>query len=154
MIAIGALLLVAGLIFGATRLIDGDDEATTGANAAGEKGSKPPPTKVAVLNGTAEAGLASEAAAPLKQSGFQTGPVTNTEEPFDTSVVMFDPSAQGAEEAARGVAQVAGIQAIEPMTTEVRGVAEGAAVAVVLGEDQASGSSIDGTDTTSGVEGI
>jgi hypothetical protein len=155
-VAIGALLLVAGLIFGATRLIDGEDEATTGANAPGEKGSKAPPTTVAVLNGTAEAGLASEAAAPLKQSGFQTQPVTNTEEPFDSSVVMFDPGAQGSEEAAREVAQVAGIQAIEPMTTEIRSVSEGAGVAIVLGEDQASssGGSIDGTDTTSGVEGI
>jgi LytR cell envelope-related transcriptional attenuator len=153
-IAIGALLLVAGLIFGATRLTGGDDEASTGGNAAGEKGGKAPPTKVAVLNGTAEAGLASEAAAPLKQQGFQTGPVTNTEEPFDASVVMFDSNAQGSEETAREVAQVAAIQAIEPMTTEIRGVSEGAAVAVVLGEDQATGSSLDGTDTTSGVEGI
>jgi hypothetical protein len=153
-VAIGALLLVAGLIFGATRLIGGEDDATNGTNAAGEKGSKAPPTKVAVLNGTAEAGLASEAAAPLKQSGFQTGPVTNTEEPFETSVVMFDPNAQGSEEAAREVAQVAAIQGIEPMTTEIRGASEGAAVAVVLGEDQASGSSLEGTDTTSGVEGI
>ena len=153
-VAIGALLLVAGLIFGATRLIGGDEEPTRGGNAPGEKGSKAPPTVVAVLNGTAEAGLASEAAAPLKQQGFQTQPVTNTEQPFETSVVMFDPSAQGAEETAREVAQVAGIQDIEPMTTEIRGVSEGAVVAVVLGDDQASGSSIDGTDTTSGVEGI
>ena len=52
------------------------------------------------------------------------------------------------------MAQAAGIQGIEPMTTEIRGVAEGATVAVVLGEDQASGSSLEGTDTTSGVEGI
>jgi len=153
-VAVGALLLVAGLIFGATRLIGGEDDATRGTNATGEKGSKAAPAKVAVLNGTAEAGLASEAAAPLKQSGFQTGPVTNTEEPFDTSVVMFDPNAQGSEETAREVAQVAGIQGVEPMTTEIRGVSEGATVALVLGEDQASGSSLEGTDTTSGVEGI
>ena len=154
-VTVGALLLLAGLIFGATQLLGGDDDGTQGANAPGEKGSKAPPTKVAVLNGTAEAGLASQAAAPLKQQGFQTGPVTNTEQPFDTSVVMFDPQAQGAEESAREVAQVAGIQDIEPMTTEIRGVSEGAAVAVVLGEDQTSGSSLDqGTDTTSGVEGI
>jgi hypothetical protein len=154
-IAIGALLLVAGLIFGATRLVGGDED-TTGGGAAGEKGSKPPPTKVAVLNGTAEAGLASEAAAPLKQAGFQTQPVTNTEQPFEASVVMFDPNAQGSEEAAREVAQAAGIQQTEPMSTEIRGVSEGAAVAVVLGEDQVSGSSLEGesTDTTSGVEGI
>ena len=154
-IAIGALLLVAGLIFGATRLIGGDEESG-GGNATGEKGSKPAPTKVAVLNGTAEAGLASEAAAPLKQAGFQTQPVTNTEQPFETSVVMFDPNAQGSEEVAREVAQVAGIQQTEPMSTDIRSVSEGATVAVVLGEDQVSGSSLEeeSTDTTSGVEGI
>jgi hypothetical protein len=156
LVAVGALLLVAGVIFGATQLLGGDDETTTagGGNAPGAKGEKAPPTKVAVLNGTAEAGLASEAAAPLKQQNYQTQPVTNTEQPFEASVVMFDPSAgPTAEEAARQVAQVSGIQDVQPMTTEIRGVSEGAAVAVVLGEDQVTGGTT-GTDTTSGVEGI
>jgi hypothetical protein len=155
-IAIGALLLVAGIAFGATQLLGGDDEEPAGGGGAA-RGEKPASTKVAVLNGTAEAGLASEAAAPLKAQNYVTGPVTNTEQPFEASVVMFDPNAgAAAEESARRVAQIAAIEDVQPMTTEIRGVSEGAAVAVVLGEDQVTGATgaTEGTDTTSGVDGI
>jgi LytR cell envelope-related transcriptional attenuator len=154
-VAVGALLLIAGVAFGATQLLGGDDDESGGGGAV-SRNEKPASTKVAVLNGTAEAGLASQAAAPLKAQNYVTGPVTNTEQPFEASVVMFDPNAgAAAEESARRVAQIAAIEDVQPMTTEIRGVSEGAAVAVVLGEDQVSGaSSTEGTETTSGVDGI
>jgi LytR cell envelope-related transcriptional attenuator len=154
-VAVGALLLIAGVAFGATQLLGGDDDESSGGGGV-SRGEKPASTKVAVLNGTAEAGLASQAAAPLKAQNYVTGPVTNTEQPFEASVVMFDPNAgAAAEESARQVAQIAAIEDVQPMTTEIRGVSEGAAVAVVLGEDQVSGaSSTEGTETTSGVDGI
>ena len=43
-----------------------------------------------MLNGTPTPGLAATFAAPLKQRGYKTTPVGNTDSPFTTSVVMFD----------------------------------------------------------------
>jgi LytR cell envelope-related transcriptional attenuator len=148
-ITVGALLLLAGIGFGAIRLLDGDEEnpptAKTGPAAAAQ-------TTVAVLNGTAQGGLAAEFAGLLKPGGYKTGPVTNTPTPYDTSVVMFDETAQGAQQAAQQVAADVGIRDIQPMNAEVRSISEGATVAVILGEDQASGSSSSGTTTdTSGI---
>src|SRR5215213_3121387 len=92
-IVVGALLLVAGIAFGVTRITGGDSDSTTAGVSKKGKGPCPPSqTKVAVLNGTATPGLAAQSAAPLKQNGYKVGPVGNTTTPFDTSVVMFDPS--------------------------------------------------------------
>ncbi len=147
-IAVGALLLLAGIGFGATRLLGGDEETApktkNGPAAVGQ-------AKVAVLNSTAQGGLAAEFAGLLKPGGYQTSPVTNTETPYDTSVVMFDQMDPNAQRAAQQVAADVGIQDIQPMSTEIRSISEGATVAVILGEDQASGASSSGTTTdTSG----
>jgi hypothetical protein len=136
-IVIGALILLAGIGFGATRLLGGDDGS--GPAAEGSKGGNacpPGQTKVAVLNGTAEPGLAAGFAQQLKSASYDVGPVSNTESGFDTSVVMFD---QAGQPCAPEVSGIVGIPAQEQITGEIRGVSEGAAVAVVLGEDQASG---------------
>lgn len=148
-ITVGALLLLAGIGFGATRLLGGDEEPTpttkSGPAAAGQ-------INVAVLNSTAQGGLAAEFAGLLKPGGYKTGPVSNTETPFDTSVVMFDQNDPNAQRAAQQVAADVGIQDIQPMSTEIRSISEGATVAVILGEDQASGAGSSGTTTdTSGI---
>jgi hypothetical protein len=148
-ITVGALLLLAGIGFGATRLLGGDEEPApttkSGPAAAGQ-------INVAVLNSTAQGGLAAEFAGLLKPGGYKTGPVSNTETPFDTSVVMFDQNDPNAQRAAQQVAADVGIQDIQPMSTEIRSISEGATVAVILGEDQASGAGSSGTTTdTSGI---
>lgn len=143
-LTVGALLLLAGIGFGATRLL-GDDEETAPTAKSGPAAAAQ--TKVAVLNATAQGGLAAEFAGLLKPGGYKTSPVTNTPTPFDTSVVMFDETAPGAQQAAQQVAADVGIQDIQPMSTEIRGISEGATVAVILGEDQASGASSSGTTT-------
>ena len=74
-----------------------------------------------------------EFAGLLKPGGYQTGPVTNTETPYDTSVVMFDQMDPNAQRAAQQVAADVGIQDIQPMSTEIRSISEGATVAVILG---------------------
>jgi hypothetical protein len=143
-IAVGTLILIAGVAFGATRLLGGDDE-TAGGGGGGQKGQlacAPGQTQVAVLNGTAEAGLAQGSAQQIEQRGYEVRPVTNTESGFDASVVMF---AQQSQQCAPEVGQIVGIQETESMDQEIQGIAEGAAVAVVLGEDRASG----GTSTDS-----
>jgi len=145
-IVVGALILLAGIGFGATRLLGGEDEPS-GRGPGGERlACSPISTKVAVLNGTAEAGLAASYAKKLEQAGYERGPVTNTESAFDASVVMFD---QGMQACAPEVARIAGLPAAptEPMTQEIIGIAEGSAVAVVLGDNVAPGG---GSADTSG----
>jgi hypothetical protein len=146
-IAVGAVILVAGIAFAATQLLGGDEESAPTAKSGPAAAAQ---TKVAVLNSTAQGGLAAEFAGLLKPGGYKTSPVTNTESPFDTSVVMFDQTVANAQQAAQQVAADVGIQDIQPMSTEIRSISEGATVAVILGEDQASGASST-TDTTSGI---
>lgn len=137
-IIVGALLLIAGVAFGLTRIVGGDGDS--GERIAGaSKGPCPPSqTRVAVLNGTATAGLAANFAGPLKQNGYKTGPIGNTESPVATSVVMFDP--QTGADCGSGVSRVVGIQKLQPMSPEIQSLSEGDPVAVVLGEDQAGAS--------------
>ena len=144
---VGALILLAGIGFGATRLLGGDDEPASGPAGGGKFTCAPAQTKVAVLNGTAEAGLAAGFAKKLNEAGYQRGPVTNTESGFELSTVMFDPSSQ---QCAAEVATTAGISAApaEPMSQEIVGIAEGSKVAIVLGEDVATGASSGSEEST------
>ena len=146
-VAVGALLVVAGIVFGVTK-ITGDDSSDTGATAkkAGKGPCPPGQTKVAVLNGTATPGLAAQSAGQLRQKQYKVGPVGNTTTPFVTSVVMFDAS-QG-EPCAPIIGQIVGIQKTQPMDNDVRTAAEGDPVAVVLGDDKAGESSDTGASTT------
>jgi LytR cell envelope-related transcriptional attenuator len=145
-VAVGALILLGGAVFGASRIIDGDSDTATPANGA-DKGPCPPgQTKVAVLNGTATPGLAAQSAGELRQSQYKVGPVGNTSTPFTTSVVMFDPAA--GQECAPIIGQLVGIQKTQPMNNEVRQAAEGDPVAVVLGDDKASAASQTGASAT------
>jgi LytR cell envelope-related transcriptional attenuator len=147
-IIIGAILLVAGGVFGVTQLTGGSSDSNTAGPAKKGKGPCPPSqTKVAVLNGTATPGLAAESAAPLKQHNYKVGPVGNTTTPFSTSVVMFDPT--DGQQCAPIIGQIVGIDKTQPMNNEVRTASEGNPVAVVVGDDKAGGSSTTGvTDTT------
>lgn len=144
-IAVGALILIAGIAFGATRLLDDDDEtAGDGGGGANSQLACPPgQTRVAVLNGTAEAGLAQGSAQQIEQSGYEVRPITNSESAFDASVVMFAPESQ---QCAPEVGEIVDIQTTEQMDQEIQGISEGAAVAVVLGEDRITGAA--GTDTS------
>ena len=154
-IVIGALILAAGVAFGASRLLGGDDDGGAGVGGGGAKADlacRPGETQVAVLNGTGEPGLAAQSVPQLEQKGYEVRPVTNTISPFDASVVMFG---KGGQECAPEVGEVVGISATEAMDQENLEISEGARVAVVLGEDQVTGAtSTEGsTDTSSGTLG-
>lgn len=134
-IIVGGLLLLAGIGFAASQLLGGDSTSTpkgSKANAA----CPPSDTTVAVFNGTAVSGLAGQSAKLLRDRQFKVGPTTNSESEFDQSVVMFD---QGGQECAQAVSDVVGIPAQQPINAEIQGLAEGADVAVVLGQDKAAG---------------
>jgi hypothetical protein len=137
------LIVLAGAAFGVTRIVGGGSESDTPA-AGTNKGPCPPgQTRVAVLNGTPSPGLAADFAGPLKQKGYKTTPVGNTDSPFSTSVVMYDP--QQGKECASVISQIVGIPKQQPMDNEVRVASEGDPVAVVLGDDKAGSS---GASTT------
>ena len=146
-IAVGAVILIAGIAFGASRLLNDEDDPAGKGQKATATAACPSGTQVAVLNGTAEAGLAGTFSKQLKDKGYETGKVTNTETAFDASTVMFD---SGSEACAGEVARALSVQATEPMDQEVRSIAEGAQVAVVLGEDKATGASSSATSGTLG----
>jgi hypothetical protein len=149
-IVIGALLLIAGGIFGVTQLTGGSSDSSTSSAGKKSKGPCPPSTtKVAVLNGTATPGLAAESAAPLKQKSYKVGPVGNTTTPFTTSVVMFDPT-EGSDACAQFIGDIVDIQKTQAMNNEVRTASEGNPVAVVLGDDKATGESTTGVSDTTG----
>jgi hypothetical protein len=148
-IVVGAIILIAGVAFGVTRITGGSSDSSGDGVAKKGKGPCPPSqTKVAVLNGTATPGLAAQSAAPLKQKGYKVGPVGNTTTPFTTSVVMFDPS--DGTQCGPVIGQIVGIEKTQPMNNEVRTAAEGDPVAVVVGDDKAEGSSSTGVSDTTG----
>ena len=102
------------------------------ANTA--KAIKPSEIEVAVLNGTAVAGLAATYGEKIEGKGFEAGSVTNSSETFEKSVVMFQP---GHEPEAKIVAKRISIPTLEPMSGEIAELAGKANVAVVVGEDNA-----------------
>jgi hypothetical protein len=126
------LLIAAGVVYA---ISSGGGESATGndhANAA--KSVKPSEIEVAVLNGTSVAGLAATYGEKIEGKGFEAGPVTNSSETFERSVVMFKP---GHEPEAKMVSKRIAIPRVEPMSGEIAAVAQQANVAVVVGEDNA-----------------
>lgn len=95
----------------------------------------PSEVEVAVLNGTAVEGLAATYGDKVQGKGFKLGAVTNTESTFPDSVVMFQ---RGHAPEARRVAKALNIPRVQLMTVEVEGVAQGATVAVIAGENDAA----------------
>jgi hypothetical protein len=148
-IVVGAILLVAGIAFGVTRVTGGSSDSTTDGAAKKSKGPCPPSqTKVAVLNGTATPGLAAQSASQLKQKQYKVGPVGNTSTPFTTSVVMTDPTAD--PQCGSVIGDIVGIPKSQAMSNAIRQDAEGDPVAVVLGDDKAGASSTTGVSDTTG----
>ncbi len=116
-------------------LLSGSDDGggKQGKQAAAKM--KPSEIEVTVLNGTSVAGLAATYGDKVEGKGFGLGAVSNTEQPFEASVVMFD---RGHKPEARKVAKQLQISELQLMSSEVKAASEGAAVAVVVGEDNAA----------------
>jgi hypothetical protein len=118
----------------------GDDEP------AKEKGEgKPEEIDVAVLNGTAAAegepgvpGLAAKVGDEVKKLGYKVGPVSDAGAPVTESVVMFDGDAEAeaeAEQVAADVSKQLGKTQVEKMSSAIRELANGATIAIVIGQD-------------------
>lgn len=129
---VGAVLLLAGIGFGGSKLLSGgtDESAKSGPVKSGQEKAQ-----VAVFNGTAQAGLAQEFANQVGRKGFDLVKISNTSTPAVVSAVMFEP---GNEQAANEIATALKITTVTAMNAEIRLIAKGAAIAVVLGEDKAT----------------
>lgn len=144
-LAVAAVAVVAGGTWFAVGQISGDEEepaqqARQGAQnrAGGNQGGQrqtadPSQIQVAVLNGTAATGLASTFQAGVAEAGYQVGAVGNSQSTFSESSVMFE---RGNRPEAVEFARTFDIAKVEQMIEEVTAVAEGAPIAVVLGDDK------------------
>ena len=145
LLAVVAVAVVAGGTYFAVGQISGDQEEPAqpargggqgggGDRAEGRRQTLPPEQiQVAVLNGTAATGLASTFQAGVAEAGYQVGAVGNSQSTFSESSVMF---IQGRRPEAVEFARKFEIAKVEPMIAEVTAVAEGAPIAVVLGDDK------------------
>ena len=121
---------------GAYLLLSGSDEEGGGKNGKQVAAAqiKPGEIEVTVLNGTSTAGLAATYGDKVEGKGFGLGAVSNTAQPFEASVVMFE---RGHKQEANKVAKQLQIPDVELMSPEVETASAGAKVAVVVGEDNA-----------------
>jgi hypothetical protein len=126
------VLIAAGVVYAVTS--GGDEGAQGSARANTAKAIVPGEIDVAVLNGTSVAGLAATYGEKIEDKGFEAGPVTNSSETFESSVVMYR---AGHEPEAKMVAKRIAIPRLQPMSGEIAKAAETANVAVVVGEDNA-----------------
>jgi hypothetical protein len=129
------LVLVAVVGGGAYLLLSGDDggNGSQGSKQAAAK-IKPGEIEVSVLNGTAVPGLAASYGDEVEEKGFELGAVTNSSASFSDSVVMFK---RGHKPEAQKVAKQLQIKKLQLMNGEIESVSAGAAVAVIVGEDNA-----------------
>ena len=134
MVAVFVVVLVlAGAV--AYALLGGtDDGGGKGGKQAAAK-LKPSEIEVTVLNGTSVAGLAATYGDKVEGKGFGLGAVSNTDQPFEASVVMFE---RGHKPEAKKVAKQLQIAELALMSSEVKSASAGANVAVVVGEDNAA----------------
>lgn len=129
------VVMVVAIGGGAYLLLSGDDETSGKQSKRAVTKIKPGEIEVTVLNGTSVAGLAATYGDKVEGKGFGLGAVSNTEQPFEASVVMFE---RGHKPEAKKVAKQLQISELELMSPEVKTAAEGATVAVVVGEDNAA----------------
>jgi LytR cell envelope-related transcriptional attenuator len=112
----------------------GDDTARAPEPTVQQAGVIKGDVEVAVLNGTAVAGLAAKVGDDVDANGYALGAVTNSESPADETMVAFE---RGHEEEARAVANDLGVDRVSPVDSATSALADGADVVVVAGEDRA-----------------
>jgi LytR cell envelope-related transcriptional attenuator len=129
------VVLLAVVGGGAYLLLSGGDSGNGGGGAKQAAAKvKPSEIEVSVLNGTAVPGLAASFGDEVEGKGFELGAVTNSSASFNESVVMFK---RGHKPEARKVAKQMQIAKLQLMNGEIESVSAGAAVAVIVGEDDA-----------------
>ena len=147
---LAAAVIAAAVLTSGFGLLGGDEASGGGGEHHGGK-SKPDKVEVAVLNATQEetvgggevvgvAGLAGTVAKDVvKPAGFKVGAKTNASSGFPQTQVMFEPDHdQDAKDLAAAVDDKLGQAEVTPMIEEVRALADGAPLALVVGQDDAN----------------
>jgi hypothetical protein len=150
-LVVGGLVILAGGIYGGTRLLDEDEPASSQEQRArGERPERagggdggrgatvnidPARVTVAVLNGTTIAGLAAQVGEEARQDGFTLGTVTNAARTDQArSQVLYR---DGQKNAARAVANRLGIRSTGPIDALSAELAGSFDVVVLVGADRA-----------------
>jgi hypothetical protein len=151
---LAAGVVAAAVLTSGFGLIGGDD-GNGGRGDKSKREPKPEKVEVAVLNGTqvvsettgetiaGVVGLADEVGdRVIKPAGYKVGEKTNAASGVDETVIMFESSQgdateneQEAENLAEAIAEELGEVEITPMVQEVRDLAGGAPLAIVIGAD-------------------
>jgi hypothetical protein len=131
------VLIVGGVAYAVLNNGGSDSSDSSGGKSTKQAAAqiKPAEIEVAVLNGTATAGLAATYGEKVEGKGFKLGAVTNTQASFEASVVAF---MEGHKPEAKEVAKDLQIKKLEKMSSEIGSVSAGAKVAVIVGEDNAA----------------
>jgi LytR cell envelope-related transcriptional attenuator len=132
-IGVAALVLGAAGIYVSEEILRDDNEGEGQRVGAIDRAD----VTVAVLNGTSVNGLAGNVGSDVESSGYELGPVSSTTPGYAKTVVMY---ADGQKRAAQKVARDLGVDkaTVEELDRETRGLAGGADVVVIAGEDRAS----------------
>ena len=138
-----AMIVGVGIATGGFGLLGGDsgDSAEPTAQSTAPEGEKQKKIEVAVLNGTASAespgvaGIADRVGEDVKQQGFKLGAIGNAGS-FPASVVMYGAGDdKDAAEVAKTLEPLLGTTETQQITPDVEAVADGANVALVIGQD-------------------
>jgi hypothetical protein len=145
-VGVGVIVLAVGALF-AFGVIGGDDNPAPRPNTTTEPTAEESPeataltpaaTKVAVLNGTTFAGLASDSADEIRAAGY-SGEVTtgnNTDQQRSDSEVLYG-TRRGARTHATAIARRLDIATLGRLDADTRNLSENADVVVILGQDKA-----------------
>jgi hypothetical protein len=126
-IGVGALVLAVGGIFGSQLLLEEGDETRREARI------DPSETTVTVLNGTSAAGLGGKVGQDVEANQFTLASVGTFPEPVDQTVVLYEPGSQGV---ARRLSRDLGGSPVQPIDRQTQKLADGADVAVIVGQDR------------------
>jgi hypothetical protein len=152
LVVIAALAVAAGVLTSGFGLGDGDDSGSgaQGGKPGGGQQQEEKKVEVAVLNATQEKavgntevsgvpGLAGTVADEVvKPEGYKAGAETNAPEGEEDTLVMFEPDEQdAANEFAAAISDQLGEPDVVDMTDDVRAVAKGAPLALLIGRDNA-----------------
>ena len=129
-IAAGAVILGVVGIFASDRLLNDN----TGSEQSRKPGAiVPHDVSVAVLNGTAVAGLGAKVADDVTANNFTLGTVGNSRKEYDQTVVMYEPNEK---KAALKVAHDLGVKPIQKIDRATQDAAGNADVVVIAGRDR------------------
>jgi len=137
LLAIVAGVFVLGLAVAliALQIAGGGDEVSSAPETTvAEGGVVKADVEVAVLNGTAVAGLAATVGGDVESNGYELGVVANSETPAAETQVFFE---RGHEDEAKAVARTLGVDSVAAVDAESSELAKGADVVVLVGEDRA-----------------